>query len=291
MTNKDRSILQNLCTMTEAQLRAFLIKLLKRNHYNPIVTANYIIAEGDNPICLIAHTDTVFKYRPEEFLYDQKRDVLWGVGGSGFDDRAGVFAIVKILQNSWHPSIIFTTDEEVGCLGSRHLIQDIPRCPFKDCRALIQLDRANAKDCVFYDCDNPEFEQYISNFGFEFASGTFTDISWIAPAWGIAAVNLSVGYIDEHTSCERIYLNWLESTIKKVNSILKYSAEMPGFIYIEEKKPYHKYFDLFSDDDEYKVPSCAFCGRPFSKTLTKHTIQGEGYSYNICKECKELYDL
>ena len=299
MTEEDRKLLQTLCQMTEIKLRRFLIKTLKKFNYQPVVKTQYIFAEGSLPICLIAHMDTVFKYPPEEFLYDPKKGILWGVGGSGFDDRAGIFAILKLLQRGYRPSIIFTTDEERGCIGSQAFIQDYPECPFKDCRALVQLDRANRDDCVFYKCDNPEFENYIVSFGFEFAFGTFTDISWLGPAWKIAAVNLSVGYLDEHTTQERIHLNWLEETINKTAQILKVAPEMQKYIYIEEKiSPInYYYYNIFpttadDNDDMLSIERCYFCGRQFdNKKIIKHIIYNKKYNYSICAECKDLYDL
>ena len=83
--------------MEEDQLRKFLITFLKKNGYQAIIeNDSYIFAEGDCPICLLAHMDTVFNSTPDYFYYDQDQDVLWHPGGSGFDDRAGIFAIITL---------------------------------------------------------------------------------------------------------------------------------------------------------------------------------------------------
>ena len=29
------------------------------------------------------------------------------------------------------------------------------------CKAIFQLDRCGSDDCVFYDCDNPDFTKYV----------------------------------------------------------------------------------------------------------------------------------
>ena len=70
------------------------------------------------------------------------------------------------------------------------------------CKAIFQLDRRGSDECVFYDCDNPDFIKYVESFGFKEAYGSFSDISIIAPAWGVAAANLSVGYYLEHSNAE-----------------------------------------------------------------------------------------
>ena len=193
-------LIKKLCSLPQNELIKLLYQYLKKKNYTNVqYDGMNLIAEGELPVCLIAHMDTVFNYLPHEFFYDNQKRVLWAPGGAGFDDRTGIYIILTILDNGFKPSIIFTDKEECGGEGSEHLIKTFPQCPFKNCRALIQLDRANKDDCVFYNCDNIKFEKYISKFGFKYNWGTFSDISIIAPKWKIAATNLSVGYVDEHT--------------------------------------------------------------------------------------------
>lgn len=77
-----------------------------------------------------------------------------------------------------------------------------PSCKLK---AIFELDRCGKDDMVFYGCNNPDFENYIEKFGFTFGWGTFSDISVIAPAWKVAAVNLSIGYVGEHMQTEILH--------------------------------------------------------------------------------------
>ena len=172
-----------------------LVRYLKSKGYKKIISTNmYIIAEGELPVCLIAHIDTVFSKPPVTFYFDKEQNVLWSPDGLGTDDRAGIYAIINLIEAGYRPSLIFTDMEEKGGIGASSLIQKYPDCIFPDCRALIQLDRQGEKDCVFYDCDNDDFVSLIESYGFSEEWGTFTDISIIAPAWKIAAVNLSIGY-------------------------------------------------------------------------------------------------
>lgn len=295
------SLIKKLCVVKKIELYNVLFKYLKKYGYKNIVAKpKYIIAEGDLPICLIAHMDTVFSYEPymDDFFYDAHKKVLWNPGGSGFDDRAGIYIILNLLNEGFRPHIIFTDEEEMGGIGAYELIGDFSECPFEDCRALVQLDRANRNDCVFYFCDNKDFEKYISSFGFKFDIGTFTDISIIAPAWKIAAVNLSVGYEDEHTSCERLHCNWCDETLNKVRRMLTLSPNMKKYIYISKQHTYSKLrpWNCSPKEDDYEFlneifdygNTCLICGKDLSKEEHTTVVDNE-YNYRVCDDCWNKY--
>ena len=158
----------------------------------------------------------------------------------------------------YKPYIIFTQGEEEGCLGAKALVRRFPKSPWKKLKYILQLDRRGEQDCVFYNCDNPDFTKYVESFGFITDWGSFSDISEIAPAWGIAAANLSVGYWDEHTYCERVALSWLEQTIEKVKKMLDVCNEAQKYEYIEIKRP------LFNKTIT-ATNICILCGGPIDK--------------------------
>ena len=116
-----------------------------------------------------------------------------GKEGLGADDRAGVFAIIQILRKKYRPYVLFTTDEEMGGYGAHIFVEAHPVAP--NIKYMIELDRAGERDCVFYECENFTFMDYVESFGFKQAIGSFTDISIIMPEWEIAGVNLSGSYI------------------------------------------------------------------------------------------------
>ena len=148
--------------MPQHHLKSLLKLYLKQWGYTNIIsTKEYIVAEGSIPICLVAHLDTVNENPPEEIFYDQEQRVMWSPDLLGADDRAGVYAIICILSDGYRPHIIFTTDEEKGCAGASTLVTQEPNCPLEKIKAIFQLDRRGSKDCVFYDCDNPDFVKYI----------------------------------------------------------------------------------------------------------------------------------
>ena len=229
MSEKDFKVFESFTRMTQPALKKVMSRWLKERYTEVVETKDYIYAKGSIPIALAAHMDTVFAKPVENLFYDTRKNVMWSPDGLGADDRAGVFAIHQILKAGFRPHIILSTDEERGCLGASELAK-LP-CPFEDLRYIVQLDRHGANDCVFYDCDNREFTKYIEDFGFIEAIGSFTDITEYCPAWGVAGVNLSVGYYNEHTHSELLYVNILYATIEKVKKMLR-EEEIPTFEYI-----------------------------------------------------------
>lgn len=283
----DYQILTKLMRLKQEQILEFMYKFLIKNGYKEIIfNKEYIIAYGDIPVALLAHADTVFKSPPMDFFYDRVNEVLWSPQGMGADDRAGIFAITKIVNAGYHPHIIITTDEECGGIGACAIAEDMPNfAPEHQLCFMIQLDRQGKEDSVYYECDNKDFEKYINSFGFVTAEGTFTDISIIAPEWKVAAVNLSIGYVREHTFTETLYVESMYATIDKVKKLL--SAEsFTKFDYIPMVDMYRgwKFEDYFEDD------KCDLCGE---HTAIFMPIFSQNHAdkpcYQICPDCYNYF--
>lgn len=230
LNEQEYELLERLTVLNQQHLHKTLGTYLKNKYKNVIIEKEYIVAIGDIPIALVAHMDTVFYNQPTEIFYDRCKGVLWSPDGLGADDRAGIFAILQIIQSGLRPSVILTTDEEIGCVGAQKLAKK--KCPIPFLRYMIQLDRRGTNDCVFYDCANGDFIKFIENYGFVETKGLGSDISFLSPGWGICGVNLSVGYINEHSTSELLYINVLFSTIEKVKVMLK-ETNIPQFNYYE----------------------------------------------------------
>lgn len=234
LNQNDYKLFETIAELSQEGLRKTLSNFLKRKYQKVTITKDYIYAEGTIPIALVAHMDTVFKNPPTDIYYDQTKNVMWSPQGLGADDRAGVFAILKIIQSGLRPSVIFTTDEECGALGAEAMVKAYKDAP-QEFKYIIQLDRRGSNDCVFYDCANPKFEQYVESFGFSTAWGSFSDISVLCPAWGIAGVNLSIGYFNEHQEIETLHITPMLRTISLVKKMLK-AEDIPSFEYIPDPK-------------------------------------------------------
>ena len=299
MPKEDFELFKIIVQSTQNKLHKILYKLLKRHYKNIINTNDYLFAQGDIPVALVAHMDTVFKLPPRTIYCDREAGVLWSPDGLGADDRAGVFLIIKILQSvpkDKKPTIILTTDEELGCLGSNQLATDLmpERNAFK---YIIQLDRRGKKDCVFYDDANKDFHEYVENFGFETNWGSFSDISIICPSWGVSGVNLSVGYEDEHQEIETLHIKYLYETFNKVLNMLEKIDDAPYFTYVPFKYGYWcggvwPGYDDEEDDEEYwyQTVKCHQCGKTLNKILAIKTMEEDG-SYNFyCGSCTAPID-
>lgn len=261
LSANDYRLFTSLVKLSPPALLKLLNKYISKKYSEVIYTEDYLMAFGDIPIAVVAHVDTVFDALPKDIYYDREKGVLWSPQGLGADDRAGVFAILKLLQLGLRPTVIFTTDEEIGGVGAEKLVKDFPDCPIKELKYIIQLDRRGTNDCVFYDCDNDDFVKYVESFGFIQNFGSFSDISVLCPTWGVAGVNLSIGYEDEHTFCETLHINPWYSTIKKVKNMLM-EEEIPFFEYIENLAYYWRWG--YKSDYMTNYSKCDGCGKYFA---------------------------
>ena len=250
--NIDKVLLTKLLKMTQPEVKRFCKGFLKSFGYKPVLKDGFLFAQGDLPIALVAHMDTVFS--PPTSLKFTKNSVT-SPTGLGADDRAGIYGILEMVRRGYRPTIILLEDEEIGGIGAYKFIdQDITL----DVRYMIELDRQGQDDAVFYDCDNIEFTNYICEFGFKKATGSFSDISIIAPHYGVGAVNLSIGYYSQHTINEILIFSFLTETLDKVELMLNDIPEN-HFPYITPKSK-NKWF--VNDWDRYTG---------FSKYSTKKT--------------------
>lgn len=236
--------LEEIIYPTQEELFATL-----RNDYRGVVFASdkFILVRGAAPVMLVAHLDTVHAESVKDICKTDNGNILMSPQGIGGDDRCGVYALAKVYELAQiKPHLLFTCDEEIGGVGAEwfcraHAEKRLP--PELDAlKFIVEIDRRGSKDAVFYDCANPDFEDYILSYGFEFAHGSFSDISYIAPELNVAAVNLSSGYYNAHTQHEYIVRSELENTISKVVEMIADADALPKFEYSTAD---------FADDDYY----------------------------------------
>ena len=297
MTDNDYKLFRSLVELTQTGLKQAMETVVKKYYKNVVSTDRYVYAKGNIPIALVAHLDTVFPLPPTDVFYDREQNVIWSPQGLGADDRAGVYIIFQILRTTkLRPHLIFTTDEEKGMLGSIFLTKK-ERKPFAEMKYIIQLDRRGVNDCVFYDCDNKDFTKYVESFGFKKAFGSFSDISEICPEWGIAGVNLSVGYVSEHSEKEHLYVDVLKNTQTRVIEMLKDAENAPTFEFIPDPYSYSYYYGglgknaidyaygyEWGGSDEYEV-ICKNCHKVFLEYETIPVKGRNGGTSFYCPDC------
>lgn len=289
LTKKDFHLLSSLLTMKQSALHVYLYNKLKTFYVPKKIyqTKNYILVEGDIPIILLAHLDTVDEAgKNYQLIYDKSQGIATGLYSLGFDDKAGVAAILKLLVRGYRPHIIFCHDEEIGCLGSEALITDFSVCPLEPFpKYMIQIDRRGTNDCVFYDDDNKKFISYIESFGYyKEAMGSFTDIATIAPQWLISGVNLSTGYFNEHTSNEYLKVPAWYRTIDEVARLLDNAETADYFTYEESPTSWRNYYKYGYYDYDYGVQCCCDCCGAFVDELYEVNLD-DGTVGVVCKDC------
>ena len=239
-----------------------LFKLLCKKFKGKAILSkgNFILVRGTAPVMLVAHLDTIHEKPVKQICASENGTILMSPQGIGGDDRCGVFALVKLYHAAQvKPWLLFCCNEEVGGLGAKQFClahsQGLLPTELDALKFLIEIDRKGANDAVFYDCDNHDFEDYITGKGFQTALGSFSDISLLAPELGVAAVNLSSGYYNAHTLHEYIITTQLDNVIQRVGEIIAEVSELPRFEYVESTPI------LLHPHDTTSIPS-----RTFSET-------------------------
>ena len=239
--------IEKLLRKTQKELFAYLTDKFKSVAVSQ--DNNFVYVPGEAPILLVAHLDTVHKKPVKIICYSRSGNILMSPQGIGGDDRCGVYAILKIYEKAIvKPHLVFTCDEEIGGYGAEafahYMAEEIKKTTINPFKLIVEIDRKGRKDAVYYNCANKEFEDYITAKGFVTDYGSFSDISIIAPAIGIAAVNLSSGYYNAHTEHEYINRQELYNVIHKVETIVQESVsdKVPVYEYKEDPKTvYNKY--------------------------------------------------
>lgn len=259
ITNRNTKF-EKLVLKTQEEMKTY-VKSRLGNYGKVIEGDGYVYYKGTFPVLLCAHMDTVHKQLPRTLVY--ANGTLSSPQGIGADDRCGIYMIFKILKK-YNCSVVFLEDEEIGCVGAKKFATSSICKGIKEegnLKYIIEFDRKGNNHAVTYDCDNKEFDEFITKEFFKKQYGTCSDISHIAPELGVAAVNLSCGYHSEHHLEEWVNLAEMETIIVEAMKILERTKELEKpFEYIKSKYSsrygyggyYGRgYYDGWYDDDDY----------------------------------------
>lgn len=252
--------LRELCSQTQEELKDTCIGRLSETHV-VYEEEGFLFAQGTVPILLVAHLDTVHAKLPEKYWYDAETGTLSSPNGLGADDRCGVCMIFEVLKEH-NCSVLLCEDEEIGGQGAT-LFTCSPLCEELKSKFnyIIEFDRANANDAVFYNCDNPEFTKFVTKEFYKKANGTFSDISIVAPELKCAAVNLSCGYYKAHTKDEYVSVPEMVASIEAAKQMIARTTEADVFEYIEDENSWSRYYSGYTGFGTYSGWS----------TYSKHT--------------------
>lgn len=235
---------------------------------------------------LISHLDTVddqtmyFKYKPIE-ITDTDLGKVTSIENStvysclGGDDRCGVWLMLQLLKsNPKDYKFLFTFDEEIGGKGSNEFVSSkYFNEKFYTC--YISLDRRSPNgnnEVATYGYDNNDLISIFNVEGYNTAHGSFTDCMVLSEASSIACVSLSVGYDNEHSTKEVVYLSSMYKTLETLQEPRVINQLQTPFIY-ENTYSYNRY--MF--DDWVTEVCCEICG-VHSKLYLSH-------GYMMCSDC------
>ena len=241
---------ERICKMTQKGVKKFATSELKKTHNKIIVDDGFVYAQGDIPVLLVAHMDTVHKELPNTIVYKNNKDKMSSPNGIGGDDRCGIYMALEVVKK-YNCSVLFCEDEEIGGVGAEKFAdfvnamidaadkgnqtETIDIVNEMEFNYMIEFDRRGKNDAVFYDCDNDKFTKFICQDFFKVAYGSFSDISILAPFFGVAAVNLSCGYYNAHTKDEYVLFSEMERVILEACKILERTTEEDVFEYVPYK--------------------------------------------------------
>ena len=230
------NVFENICKMTQEEVKKYVAAELSDTHSYVVNGDGYVFAQGSFPVLLVAHMDTVHQIKPYLIMYNETLGAISSPTGIGGDDRCGIYMVLEVVKR-FNCSVLFCEDEEVGGVGAKKFAKSdvIDGLSFN---YIIEFDRKGANDAVFYDCDNPEFTEFITKEFYKESAGSFSDISIIAPELGCAAVNLSCGYYNAHTNQEYVVLAEMDASIEAACAILERTTEDDKFEYIEAEYSY-----------------------------------------------------
>ena len=250
---------KNISIMSQPQLKEYVAKVLKSYGYTVYNRDGYVLgipSKNAISILLTAHMDIV-KLNPLKELIIEKHDTKTILSApkdqyvSG-DDRCGCYIILSVLESGKRPYILFCEDEEQGSVGATKFIDDKakikPDTLLKNVSYILEIDRRNANDIIYYDCGNEEFQKYIEtnlkSFGYKKNYGSCSDISTLSPYLDIASCNISCGYYNEHYYDHYIVWEEMVNCFKAVMYLLSLKCDKL-FDYQEVKYDSYYGFDSY----------------------------------------------
>ncbi|WP_026829422.1 M20/M25/M40 family metallo-hydrolase [Exiguobacterium artemiae] len=198
---------------------------------NVLATIQY----GVGPTVLLsAHMDTVELIEEGRVILEDGTNLRSSSGILGADDRAGITAILEVLDRVQNTNfsgtlkLAFTVQEEIGCRGAEGIDPDF----LHDVDATIVVDRRGTRDIVTA-CRNQipfctqEFGQLFEEAGclagmtdWQTTTNGGSSDAKVFAGFGIPSVNLSVGYMHEHTEHETVDYAATFETVTLIESVL-----------------------------------------------------------------------
>ena len=196
-------------TATETQ---FIARYIVPTGALPDAFGNYISRIGTAPVLWSCHTDTVHRVEGMQSVSVEKGIATLAAGSKsnclGADCTTGVWLMVNMIQRGVEGLYVFHRQEESGGFGSAYIAEKTPEL-LTGIDFAIALDRFGGDSIITHqaggrsasDAFAASIAKQLPDGYFADAGGTFTDTAnytRIVPD----CTNLSVGYLNQHSSAE-----------------------------------------------------------------------------------------
>lgn len=207
--------------------------------------------------CVVAHTDTVHNLDTINIVEEQRLNAQGEVKlslkayndqgeptGIGGDDKAGVFACLKLLTELPYLKAAFFVSEETGCHGSTEADEEF----FRNVGYVIQFDAPENwmitekcfgqvlfdRDSEFYQSCNQVLTEGMNNDDMEYMVHPYTDVWALRNKFDFSCINFSIGYYNYHTKHEYVVvedvhngINMGRKMIEKLGYKLHFKKSVP----------------------------------------------------------------
>jgi len=209
-----------------------LVDMVKVDHYGNLLAEKKMGNGKGATVLLSAHMDTVSGVMRDKVLVEVDGMINAELPSGkpailGADDRAGIAIVLTVLRNlkqlegfNGTVKVAFSREEEVGCVGSEKID---PRF-YEDADLAIVVDRRGNRDivvgCGMAFCSDSvgEFMENVSGLieqDWACVGGGISDAMTFAQN-GVNSINLSAGYMNEHTDREFVSLSDMGDTVRLI---------------------------------------------------------------------------
>jgi len=172
---------------------------------------NWHLTIGASRVLWSAHLDTVHSFAGNSRIRFDGRYARAHKSVLGADDTAGCFLLCELARRHVPGIYIWHAGEEIGCLGSRDIVDSAPDW-LDDLDMVIALDRRGTHEIITHQmCRRTCSEAFAADLAAQLtsaglpyrpsANGLYTDSDSYAPVVP-ECTNLSVGYDHEHSDRE-----------------------------------------------------------------------------------------
>lgn len=203
--------------------------------YIPLIMAHVDINQSDENVPLLVRINDWI------FGFDNKTGTTVGVG---HDDKAGIYFALQVAKTDLDCKIIFTKDEEVGCVGTSCL----SRSHFKNISFAVQLDRRGSSDVSQYtngvNTVSKAFKENtkttLKKYGMKYVNCVYTDVGAIKAVHKVdfCCINVSCGYYNEHSNKETLNIGEFTNSMNFAYEMLVLFGSTHQRFVNKEKKPY-----------------------------------------------------